>query len=138
MNAFRPICREVAIFYYKWARKDLRLRPLHPDLPLVVMRLNDLVAERPRPALRNRCAGAAGMCMHDAACADYSCEGHPWQRLHFVDGGHEVAGEVSVRVQARPAPQLDNRPLLGILGAVAVAIGCAAAIALGCPICLPF
>lgn len=133
-----PIWREIRILYYRWARMDLRLQPLHPDLPVVVMRLNDLVAERPRPALRNRCAGAAGMCMRDAACADYECPGHPWQQLHFVDGGHQVDGDVSVRVHAQPEPQQDNRPLLWILGAAAIATGCAAAIALGCPICLPF
>lgn len=139
-NPFRPLLREVQILYYRWARKDLRFQPTHPDLPLVIMHLNDLLAERPRPALRNRCAGAPGMCMADAACADYDCQNHPWQ-MHFGNGGHQVAGEISVRMHARPTLdelQPVDRALLGIAGATAVAVGCAIAVALGCPICLPF
>lgn len=140
MNAFRPIYRELAILYFRWARKDLRLKPMDPDLPYVVMRLNDLISERPRPMLRNRCAGMPGLCMSDAACADYDCQNHPWQ-AHFGNGGHQVAGEVSVRMHAQPTMdelQPIDRALLGIIGAAAVSIGCAIAIALGCPICLPF
>lgn len=137
MKAFRPIYRELAIAYYRWARKDLRLQPLHPDLPVVIVRLNDLMAERPRPMLRQRCADMPGACMRDAACANYECAGHPWQQLHLGDGGHRVDGGQSVRVYARPEPP-ENRVLLALVGSLAVALGCAAAIALGCPVCLLF
>lgn len=134
---FKPLWREVRILFYRWARHDLRYKPGDPGVSEVIIALNDLYGQRPRPMLRNRCAKAPGECMGDAACADYDCPGHPWQRIHLADGGHHVHGEVSVRTHARPEQQ-DPRPLLGIIGAAAVALGCAAAIALGCPICLPF
>lgn len=68
-------------------------------------------------------------------CCNHNCnEGRDCQwRLHTSDGGHRVDGALSVRLA-----HIDHRPLLGILGAAAVSIGCAVAIALGCPICIPF
>lgn len=139
MNAFTPLWREIRIVWFRWARHDLRHKPGDPGVSEVIVALNDLYRQRPRPMLRNRCAQMPGMCMHDAACADYDCSGHPWQQIHMHtrDGGHSVSGSVSIKVHARPEQQ-DTRPLLGILGAVAVALGCAAAMAIGCPICIPF
>jgi hypothetical protein len=99
MNALRPIYRELAILYYRWARKDLRLQPLHPDLPLVVIRLNDLMAERPRP------------------------------RLHTRDGGHDVHDEISFRIDpvARQAELRPRLALWGALLVVLLAAAMRAA-----------
>lgn len=135
---FRPIIREIQILYYKWARKDLRLQPLHPDLPVVVMRLNDLMSERPRPALKNRCASGIGLCNRDAACADYSCEGHPWQRLHTRDGGHQVVNEFSVRLEHLKQLPLRDRALIGAVGAAVVVLIASIMQALGLPVTLLF
>jgi hypothetical protein len=137
MKAIAPLWREARILYYRWARHDLRGKPSDPGVPEVVVALNDLYAQRPRPMLRQRCADMPGACMRDAACADYECPGHPWQQLHLGDGGHRVDGGQSVRVYARPEPP-ENRVLLALVGSLAVALGCAAAIALGCPVCLLF
>lgn len=127
--------REARILFYRWARHDLRYKPGDPGVSEVIIALNDLYGQRPRPMLRNRCAKAPGECMGDAACADYDCPGHPWQKIHFTDGGHHVHGEFSVRIHVQQ-PQ-DNRVLLGILGSLVVVLGVAAAIAVGCPICIP-
>jgi hypothetical protein len=45
--SIRPLLREAAIAYYRWARHDLQHKnPHHPDLTLIVTRLRDLRAER--------------------------------------------------------------------------------------------
>jgi hypothetical protein len=47
LKAIRPVIREVAIAWYRWALHDLQIKnPHHPDLFLIVVRLRDLLAER--------------------------------------------------------------------------------------------
>jgi len=53
LNWLRPLIREAQIVYYRWAQHEIC--PMHPDLPVVVHRLRDLLAEReadPRNPLR--------------------------------------------------------------------------------------
>ena len=42
--AFRPLIREASIAYYRWALAEIH--PMHPDVPHIVHRLRDLLAER--------------------------------------------------------------------------------------------
>lgn len=44
MNPLRSLCREVAIFYYEWALKEID--PQHDDVPAIVIRLRHLLNER--------------------------------------------------------------------------------------------
>ena len=44
IRAIRPLLREVALLYYRRARKEMS--PLHADMPLVVLRILDLERER--------------------------------------------------------------------------------------------
>lgn len=47
LASVRPVYRETAIFYYRWALRDLqRKNPFHPDIHLIVTRLRDLRRER--------------------------------------------------------------------------------------------
>lgn len=47
--ALRPLFREAAIAYFRWALHDLQKKqPHHPDLPSVVVHLRNLRAERAR------------------------------------------------------------------------------------------
>jgi hypothetical protein len=43
-RALRPLWREAAIRYYRWALAEIDLQ--HPDLPRIVMRLRSLLDER--------------------------------------------------------------------------------------------
>jgi hypothetical protein len=42
--ALRPLWREIAIAYYRWALREIPLT--HPDLPRIVVRLRALLDER--------------------------------------------------------------------------------------------
>jgi hypothetical protein len=43
LHSIRPIWNLACLFYFKWARAELtRTNPMHPDLPMVVRRINDL------------------------------------------------------------------------------------------------
>lgn len=44
MNCIRPLVREASIVFYRWALAEIH--PLHPDVPHIVHRLRDLLAER--------------------------------------------------------------------------------------------
>lgn len=44
MKPLRPLVREASIAYYRWALAEIN--PMHPDLPRIVHRLRDLLAER--------------------------------------------------------------------------------------------
>lgn len=49
-RSLRPLWRETAIAYYRWALREIH--PLHPDVPFIVRRLRALLDERgPRPIL---------------------------------------------------------------------------------------
>lgn len=94
MKALRPLLREAQIAYLRWALRELS--PLHPDVPAIVRKLAQLVAERPpvpRRA-RSRCDSLAGLCARDPACADRHCPG-----LHQRDGGMQVAGPLSFPIE---------------------------------------
>lgn len=130
MKAFRPIYRELVILYYRWARHDLRLKPMDPGLPVVITRLNDLIAERPHQ-LRAR---AGGCCTH--ACNEgRTC---PLRYLHHGNGGHQVSGAFSVRTNVALPPAHDlvdrDRVLLGICGAVWIVLLAWALQAAGVPV----
>ncbi len=42
--AFRPIAREFELAHLRWALREIDL--LHPDVPRIVLRIQDLEAER--------------------------------------------------------------------------------------------
>ena len=42
--ALRPIWREMALLYYQWAMREIH--KLHPDVPHITHRINDLHRER--------------------------------------------------------------------------------------------
>jgi len=47
-HGLTPLYREFAIFYYRWALRDIN--PLHPDVPRIVRRLRELLDMRgPEP-----------------------------------------------------------------------------------------
>lgn len=47
MKWLRPLTREASLLFYRWARHDLqRKNATHPDLPFIVHRIRDLLAER--------------------------------------------------------------------------------------------
>jgi hypothetical protein len=46
-RALRPLIREIKFAYYRWALHELQQKdPHHADIPLIVLRLRDLRAER--------------------------------------------------------------------------------------------
>lgn len=42
--AFRPLVREWRIAFYRWALREID--PMHDDVPRIVLRLRNLLAER--------------------------------------------------------------------------------------------
>jgi hypothetical protein len=40
VNAFKPLIRELQLRWFTWALAEIS--PLHPDVPYIVRRLNDL------------------------------------------------------------------------------------------------
>lgn len=127
MNAFRPIYRELAILYFRWARKDLRCKPTDPDLPYVITRLSDLIAERPHQLKVGKC------------CESHRCyEGRdcPLRRLHHHDGGHRVDGTRAIRLEHCEIPS--NRALLGAVGAGLIVLAAALMQAAGITVTLIF
>lgn len=126
MNAFRPIYRELAILFLRWARHDLRLQPGHPDLPFVIMRQNDLEAERPHQ-LKTR-----------APCCSHNCEEGklcPLRNIHHGDGGFRVDGSQSLRLHPE---EPSDRVLIGAVGAGVIVLVAACMQALGIPVSLLF
>lgn len=141
MRALAPLFREARIKFYQWALHDMS--PLHPDLPAVVHRLHQLVAERPpieqRP--RSRCEESPGMCAGDPRCPDTHCPGR-LHGLHHTDGGHTFSYGVVFPIEHRhqaiePTPQAHLVRDAAVVLLLHAAL-CAAAIALGVPLSLPF
>lgn len=90
MKALAPLLREAKIAFYQWARRDMQRKGgMDPDLPKVLQRLSELLAERPRiePPRRSRCADVPGLCAADKNCSDTHCPGRIYG-LHHSDGGH--------------------------------------------------
>lgn len=53
MKAFRPLYREAAIVFYRWALAEIH--PMHDDVPAIVLRLRQLLNERhAQPCLLRR------------------------------------------------------------------------------------
>jgi hypothetical protein len=47
-HGLTPLFREFAIFYYRWALREIN--PMHPDVPRIVRRLRELLDMRgPEP-----------------------------------------------------------------------------------------
>lgn len=140
MRALAPLLREARIKFYEWALHDMS--PMHPDLPKVVHRLSELVAQRPpiekRP--RSRCADLPGMCAGDPACEDRSCPG--LHGLHHSDGGHTFSYGVVFPIEQlhhaiEPTPEAHLVRDAAVVLLLHAAL-CAAAIALGVPLSIPF
>jgi hypothetical protein len=106
MPGLQPLWREIRIAWYRWALANMG--PLHRDVPEVVHRLNDLIAQRPpieRRTRRSACEAAPGLCARDPACPDRHCPG-----LHQNDGGHSFRAGIAWPIE-QPAIQHRNGDL---------------------------
>lgn len=122
MNAFKPLIREIKILFYKWALAEIAVT--HDDVPRIVMRLNDLKAERPHQ-LKTRAPCCSHQCEEGKLC--------PLRNIHHGDGGFRVDGARSTRLEPHDP---SDRVLIGAVGAGLVVLAAAVMQALGIPVSL--